>query len=149
MTKIGVAKLLVLEDNDEDFQALEIACEDSDRAIRVTRFNRAEPLIEQVGDATIDYPSLALFDLRMPGVGGMEALEAFKSDARLCTVPCVVLSTSTNPIEVAECYRLGANAFHEKLVETPTMIARLKTILNYWLEEADLAEPARSETHAE
>lgn len=149
MTRLGVARVLVLEDNEEDYVTIDIACQESEHAIRLQRFTRAEPLIEQITHETLDYPAVALLDLRMPGGGGIEVLKALKSNTRLSSVPCVVLSTSTNPIEIESCYRAGANVFHEKLVETSKMIDRLKSILDYWLDAAHLAPPSRNEARVE
>ncbi|WP_417398415.1 response regulator [Gimesia chilikensis] len=145
---IGVPTIIVLEDNDEDFVSLELACQELDRPVHLKRYQRAEPLIEQIENESLETPALALIDLRMPGAGGMAALKSFKNNPRLRVTPCIVLSTSTNPKEVTNCYKQGATAFHEKLIETPRMIERLKTILRYWLDEANLSQTRRSESHA-
>ena len=85
-------------------------------------------------------PKLIYLDLRMPGIGGMEILEQLQScDAFQC-VPKLVFSTSTNPVEIAKVYQLGANAFHVKLIETPKMLELLIQALSYWLVHVEPVE---------
>lgn len=145
---LGTPAIIVLEDNHEDFVVLEMACEELDRPIKLIRFHSAEQLIDEIHKESFGSPALFLIDLRMPGHGGITALKTIKKHPLMHVTPCVVVSTSTNPQDIFNCYQSGASAFHEKLIETPRMIERLKTVLRYWLDEAILAPTRRTETHA-
>ena len=145
---IGTSTIIVLEDNHEDFVTLEMACRELDRSLRLIRYHNAEQLIDALRNESLASPAFFLIDLRIPGQGGIAALKAIKDHPRMHVIPCVVVSTSNNPQDIFNCYQSGASAFHEKLVETPHMIERLKTVLRYWLDETILAQTRRTETHA-
>ncbi|PKM97232.1 MAG: hypothetical protein CVU79_09405 [Elusimicrobia bacterium HGW-Elusimicrobia-3] len=60
---------------------------------------------------------LLLLDIRMPGLDGVEVLRRIKSDARLKTIPVIMLTTTDDPKEVETCYALGCNSYLTKPVE--------------------------------
>jgi CheY-like chemotaxis protein len=68
----------------------------------------AEALERMAGPAP---PAVALLDLKMPGMSGLDLLRARRADPRLRAVPVVVLSSSPEPSDVAACYDAGANAY--------------------------------------
>src|SRR5690606_23102425 len=107
----GIPRLLVLEDNDLDFETVQFACDELGRPVRIQRYSRAEPLMDDIRSGRLFRPSLALIDLRMPGQSGMEVLKLLKQYDRYSLVPSIVLSTTVNPVEVECCYKLRANAF--------------------------------------
>jgi CheY-like chemotaxis protein len=105
--------VLVVEDSDEDFEALERAfrtfvpditlrrCLDGDEALEVLRGDRPAP-------------ALMVLDLNLPGTDGREVLEAVKGDPRMKVLPIVVLTTSGAPNDVRGAYRSGANCYLRK-----------------------------------
>src|SRR6185436_1278840 len=56
-------------------------------------------------------PSVILLDLKMPKVDGLEVLRQVRNDPRLATIPVVMLTSSAEDRDIAESYRLGANAY--------------------------------------
>ncbi len=60
---------------------------------------------------------IALLDINMPGMGGVEALRQLKMDERTKTIPTVMLTTSDDPREVERCYELGCSIYITKPVE--------------------------------
>ena len=60
---------------------------------------------------------MVLLDLKMPKINGLEVLKAIKADEHLKTIPVVVLTSSRETQDLAECYRHGANAYVVKPVE--------------------------------
>jgi CheY-like chemotaxis protein len=71
------------------------------------------------GDTTLSLgvPYLLLLDIRMPKVDGVEVLRRVKSDRRLRRMPVVMVTTTDDPAEVAECHSLGCNHYITKPVE--------------------------------
>jgi CheY-like chemotaxis protein len=84
-------------------------------------------------------PDLILLDLNMPRKDGREALKEIKSDNLLRKIPVVVLTTSTAPEDISECYDFGANTYMTKAVTFEGMVSAMKTIKQYWAEYALLS----------
>jgi CheY-like chemotaxis protein len=78
-----------------------------------------------------DLPTLILLDLNMPGMLGLQALKEIKGNKRFSSIPTIVLTTSTLPMDRKLSYEYGANcflskpAFYSDLVSLTKMIARL------------------------
>ena len=60
---------------------------------------------------------ILLLDIRMPKVDGVEVLRQLKQDAELTKIPVTMLTTTDDPREVDECYRLGCNNYITKPVD--------------------------------
>lgn len=129
--------VVVLEDSDEDFETVREAIAEPAKLQHVRRAVDGEQCMQLIDDAR---PALILLDLNTPGMDGRDTLLAIRGDDRLRTVPIVVLSTSANPRDVAQCYARGANAYHVKPVRYPEHLALLQTLLDYWFRWAKLPE---------
>ena len=62
-------------------------------------------------------PYLLLLDIRMPRLDGVEVLRRLKADDELRKIPVVMLTTTDDPREVEECYKLGCNCYVTKPVD--------------------------------
>ena len=79
-------------------------------------------------------PRLTLLNLKLPKLDGFEVLRAIRTNTRTSTAPVVVLTSSDDPRELAQCYQLGANSCVQKPVQTERLWATLQAIARYWLE---------------
>ena len=68
---------------------------------------------------------LILLDLNLPKYDGRELLEAIKSDADLCHIPVVVLTTSSAEEDILRSYKLHANAYVTKPVDAEELLAKI------------------------
>ena len=59
-------------------------------------------------------PDIIFIDLRMPRIDGHSAIETIKTDADLCDIPLVAISTSNDPDDADYSRRIGAAAFIPK-----------------------------------
>jgi CheY-like chemotaxis protein len=62
-------------------------------------------------------PLLAILDVKMPRLDGVEVLRRIKSDPDLETMPVIMLTTTDDPREVERCYELGCNVYITKPVD--------------------------------
>ena len=131
--------ILVLEDCEEDFETV---CDAARRAGVTHRLRRAT-----TGDECMEIlrqgeslPALVLLDLNTARSDGRDALRFAKSDARLRSVPFVVLTTSANPRDLGFCYESGANAYHVKPVRHEEHLRVLGEIFHYWLRAVALLQ---------
>jgi len=85
----------------------------------------------QNAESDSDLPTLILLDLNMPGMLGLQALKEIKGNKKIASIPTIVLTTSTLPMDKKLSYDYGANCFLSKpasyadLVLITKMIARL------------------------
>ncbi len=78
-------------------------------------------------------PPFVLLDLDLPVLNGFQVLKLMKSDERTKRIPVIVLTSTDNPREIAQCYELGCNLYVTKPVEYDRFsdaIQRLGTFLS-------------------
>jgi len=113
--------------------------DDSELARRAIRTVLAgSPTFEIVGEATDAetavakvrelHPDLVLMDLRMPGLGGLEAIRAIKE--QFPAVLVVVLSVSDDPQDFFEAIRCGAQGYLIKNVKPELWLEYLEALVH-------------------
>jgi CheY-like chemotaxis protein len=78
-------------------------------------------------------PKLVLLDLKLPKVDGLQVLRVIKADPGLRMVPVVVLTSSGEERDIAECYQLGVNSYIQKPVDITQFRQTIKTLGLYWM----------------
>lgn len=146
MVKKPYPPLLVVEDSDEDFEALgRVMRKTCDIQVPLTRCVDGDDALDflyqrgpYAAQEATTLPGLVLLDLNLPGTDGREVLTEIKQNARLKQIPIVVLTTSSNPKDIQACYQYGVNSYMLK----PTDIEQLKTsvrlFVDYWFKVAVL-----------
>jgi len=86
-------------------------------------------------------PRCILLDLKLPKVNGLQVLAALRADARMQTVPCVVLSSSQEAVDIHRCYELGANSYVVKPVDFDQFSRAIQRVATYWLSTNELERP--------
>lgn len=138
--------ILLVEDNPDD-EAL---------ALRAFSKNRiANPVVvTRDGVEALDYlfctgthasrhdtlmPAFVLLDLKLPRIDGLEVLRRIRADERTVLLPVVILTTSKEPQDISEAYRLGANSYIRKPVDFERFLHAVGQLGLYWL---SLNEPS-------
>lgn len=78
-------------------------------------------------------PGLILLDLNLPRKDGREVLAEIKSDADLCDIPVVVLTTSSAEEDVMGTYRAHANAYVTKPVNFTRFVEVVRQIDQFFV----------------
>jgi len=71
---------------------------------------------------------LLLLDINMPKMDGIEVLRRIKNDSELKDTPVMMLTTTDDPREVEECYKLGCNLYITKPVDFMKFAETLKRL---------------------
>ena len=79
-------------------------------------------------------PDIIVLDLNMPKVNGIEFLASLKKDDLLKYIPTIVLTTSNNPKDILECYKIGIAGYILKPLKYEDYISRINKVLAYWSE---------------
>jgi CheY-like chemotaxis protein len=64
-----------------------------------------------------------------------------KQDARLWTIPTVVVTTAAQPHDIDVCYQLGVNSYMVKPMDCESLRYTLELLMRYWFSVVTL--PAR------
>jgi CheY-like chemotaxis protein len=154
--KLAPHRLLVIEDSDEDFEALSRIinqvnhvtlevhrCIDGDDAL--DWLNRAGKYVATAAQPQPHFnPDLIILDLNLPGTDGREILVMIKQTNSLKAIPIVVLSTSSNPKDIEACYQSGANSYMLKPMNINTLKDSFRIMLDYWFGAILLPTATRS-----
>src|ERR1700734_3283697 len=81
-------------------------------------------------------PDLVLLDLNLPRLKGHDVLGHMKGDALLKTIPVVILTTSTNPADIATSYELKANSYLKKSEEWDAFEILVRSLNGFWITHA-------------
>jgi CheY-like chemotaxis protein/DNA-binding XRE family transcriptional regulator len=135
--------ILMVEDNHEDVELTLRAFKQARITNSVQVVNDGEAALEflfctgRFADHKRDQPQLVLLDLNLPRISGMDVLRRIKTDKGTRKIPVVVLTVSKNSQDIAECQRLGAEAYIVKPVDLQGLSrAILQLNLNWALLES-------------
>jgi CheY-like chemotaxis protein len=142
-----LATLLIIEDSDEDFEALCRMMKNGPTRCQVYRCHDGDEALDflfhtgQYADAkTTPLPSLILLDLNLPGLDGREVLSQIKQNETLKSIPVVVLSTSNNPKDIRACYRTGVNGYLIKPINAIKFKRTMQVFMEYWFDAMALPD---------
>jgi len=137
MRGVRPIEILMVEDNPGDVRLAQEALKDakvSNTLMVVEDGAAALDFLYQRGDYhDAPRPDLILLDLNLPKKNGREVLEEIKQDARLKTIPVVILTTSQAEEDVVRAYRLHANCYITKPVDFVQFTKIVRTIEDFWL----------------
>jgi two-component system response regulator len=96
---------------------------------------------QYVGRNVSELPALALLDLKLPHVDGLQVLRGIRADQRTRRLPVVILTTSNEEQDVAQSYDLGANSYIRKPVDFTQFTQSIEYLGLYWLVMNEPAPP--------
>ena len=131
--------LLVVEDNDEDFELLQWA---------LKKLSISTPVYRCVdGDEALDYlyhrgayaereksprPAIILLDLKLTAMDGQEVLQQVKQDEELKIIPIIIWTTSSDPRDIEICFRQGASSYILKPMTLQNLLKAIELLNHYW-----------------
>ncbi|MGH7807313.1 MAG: response regulator [Thermodesulfobacteriota bacterium] len=74
-------------------------------------------------------PDLAVLDIMLPGIDGLEICRILKSKARTSSLPIIMLTAKATEADVVVGLELGADDYMVKPFSPRELVARVKTIL--------------------
>ncbi|MGL5836581.1 MAG: response regulator [Waterburya sp.] len=139
--------LLVVEDSDEDFEAMQRFLRLSPVVIPLQRCVNGEQALAflyRTGHYADPHlaprPSLIVLDLNLPKIDGREVLKRIKQHESLQTIPVVIFTTSNNPKDMEICYQYGIKNYIVKPINFGELKQNIQTLVDYWLEATTLTQ---------
>ncbi len=74
-------------------------------------------------------PDLVLMDISLPGMNGLEALQAIKADPDIAAIPVIAVSAAALPGDVAAGLEAGFLAYFTKPFDVDTLLSRIHEVL--------------------
>jgi DNA-binding NtrC family response regulator len=102
----------------------------------------AEEALRLLGspDTPVD---LALFDVKLPGMSGLEALERIRKDESTRDVPIIVISGHATVNDAVQAIKLGASDFFEKPLVRERVLVSVRNVLDAAQTKRALDEASR------
>jgi two-component system, response regulator len=117
--------ILWAEDDRQDQQLIMAALEDQRPGPRITFAEDGLTLMELLGRRP---PDLVVLDLKMPRMGGLEALRRLRGEPATRHIPVVIFSSGSLPEEIAQCRTLGVLDVVQKPIEFGAFVAAVQGI---------------------
>lgn len=136
MDELG--RILIVEDDPKDVELTLTALEDHKLANEVVVARDGEEALDYLyrrGNfklRTGDNPAVMLLDLKLPKIDGLEVLRQVRADAKLKTLPVVVLTSSREERDLVTSYALGVNAYVVKPVDFHEFVNAVKELGIFW-----------------
>jgi two-component system, response regulator len=133
-------EILLIEDNDLDADLTIRALRGYNLSNKIIRLCDGQEAMEYFFPSEINHgqkpnrhPKLILLDIKLPGIDGLEVLQALKDHESTKRIPVVMLTSSTEEKDIETCYRLGVNSYIPKPVGFENFLETMRTLGLYWL----------------
>lgn len=123
-------KILIAEDNEDHAMFIKRALRDT--GLEVVHAVDGEAALEYLTNPENPVPAMALLDINMPRLSGLDLLKKVRADERLKWMAVVMFSTSNERTDVRAAYELGANSYVPKPMDFSEFQARLREVGAYW-----------------
>jgi two-component system, chemotaxis family, response regulator Rcp1 len=136
-THIKPIEILLVEDNEGDVRLTVEALKDSKVLNNIHRVSDGDEALDflhrkgRYNDAVS--PDLILLDLNLPRKNGIEVLSEIKGDEKLKKIPVVVLTISSNDMDIIKTYNLHVNCFITKPIDFERFVQVVHSIEEFWL----------------
>ena len=142
-------EVLLVEDSPGDVRLTREAFRDASTAINLSVASdgvEAIAFLRKEGEhAEAPRPDLILLDLNLPKMDGRAVLAFIKADAKLRTIPTVILTTSEAQEDIAKSYQLQVNCYLSKPAQWDAFAGLVRNIIDFWLTKVKLPQQGTSE----
>lgn len=116
-------RILVVDDDASIRRLLETALDDLAEVVEV------ESGEDALASTATDVPDLAIVDVAMPGIDGLELVRRWRADEATAGLEIVLLSGLTEGADEQRGYHAGADAYVTKPVEIDVLYALVAAML--------------------
>lgn len=140
--------VLIVDDSATDRMLLRDAFAKTGAAVTIHECSTGEQALDFLNHrapfTAAPRPQVCLVDISMPGLSGLEVLEAMKRDEALRALPVIIISNSDRDADIAAAYEGQASAYIHKPLRAEDLEAIVAALCVLW--GGGLVFPGRS-TH--
>ena len=131
---MSTQRILLIEDDSSEARLAELTLQRIDPELDITRMHDGAEFLEYYRTHRPNKDiALAIMDLHMPSVGGIDVLEQLQESRERPDFPIVMFSSSENSKEVTTTYNLGGSAFVTKPLTSEAYREAMRNIVNFWI----------------
>jgi len=134
--------ILVVDDEKNIRRTLQLVLEGE--GYRVMGAESAEQALEILGSPNTPV-DLAIFDVKLPQMSGLEALERIRREEAMKDTPIIVISGHATVNDAVHAIKLGASDFFEKPLARERVLVSVKNVLEAAQTKRALAEVSREQ----
>jgi len=124
--------IVVVDDDADDQFLIRNVFEQTNPAIEVVTLSDGDEVLPYLNKQRV-LPELVLLDLNMPRLNGIHTLIKLRQDNRFTTLPIVIYTTSSNPLERAKALASGASDFITKPSDYTDLVKLAKKLEMKWI----------------
>lgn len=124
--------VLIVDDNPDGILLMRFALERLDPSLDVEKALSGNEALERLRSAD-KLPALVLLDLRMPGMSGIETLQAIRGDERLKDLPVVITTLSIVESDADAALRAGASGFVRRSISIAELSEDIAQHVRRWV----------------
>jgi len=124
-------KILLIEDDMIEIMKFKRTIDKLNLQHKIVEANNGEDAMKLLSEKD-NLPDIILLDLNMPKINGIEFLHILKNDKRLSYIPAIILTTSNNPKDLLECFKIGVSGYIIKPLKYEEYVHKIEKALSYW-----------------
>ncbi|HWE00061.1 MAG TPA: response regulator [Bryobacteraceae bacterium] len=124
--------VLLIEDNPDDIALARRAITRRKVGARLEVATSGREAVEMLHRPDHGLPRAVFLDVNMPEWNGFEVLRRLRAEDRTRLLPVVMLTTSSEPGDIALGYRLGANSYVAKPLDFEEFTEIFAAMTRYW-----------------
>jgi len=126
--------ILLVEDNALDADLIKRALQKVEANIHLEIASDGEEAIQflEKWARGIPTPIVILLDLKLPKISGLDVLKQLKTHPKYKLLPVVVLTSSSELLDIQQAYDLGVNSYILKAIDYDQFSSAISLIHRYW-----------------
>jgi CheY-like chemotaxis protein len=122
--------LFLIDDDADDRSIFSDAVKEVDHSIHCVTAGDCMQALKYLRDERNQLPDYIFLDLRMPGYNGRRCMQEINADPRLCDIPIIIYTTSTDEEDAEELMNMGAVHFVSKPTDPTEIYYMISQVIN-------------------